>query len=120
MGRKGRTCHYLLPQWFAKLLANVGVRLLGLTMNLSNPIFYPGSHREDSLGLVSADSVTRPPLVETNSLFVLSPSFLSLLADLRAIMTLWISTKIIHLDQFSAKRRIVKDKDVVISWLLNT
>lgn len=58
MGRKGRARHYLLPQWFAKLLANGGGRLLGLTLNLSNPIFYPVAHREDSLGLVSADSVT--------------------------------------------------------------
>lgn len=66
MGRKGRIRHYLLPQWFAKLLANEGPTL-GVDGEFRQTHFLSGSHREDSLGLVSPDSVTAFSLERTTS-----------------------------------------------------
>lgn len=82
-GTKGADLPLFIAAMVRQTSCERGGPTLGVDGEFKQSHFLPGSHREDSLGLVSADSVTRPT---SRTVLSLSPSSLSLLTG-RAIMT---------------------------------
>lgn len=119
-GTKGADLPLFIAAMVRQTSCERGGPTLGVDGEFKQSHFLPSSHREDSLGLVSADSVTRPT---SRTVLSLSPSSLSLLTG-RAIMTpldgRWMSTKTAHLDCPILREEKDRDKDVVVSCSLNT
>lgn len=108
-GTKGADLPLFIAAMVRQTSCERGGPTLGVDGEFKQSHFLPGSHREDSLGLASADSVTRPT---SRTVLSLSPSSLSLFSpDARSwlhwMAVEWARKPHISIVQFFAKRRIV-------------